>query len=188
MSKYRRAFFKKGLFRRCISGGIMNKMTVHMTKDALYDFLLFHTYSKFSGFLINILGLAIAFMGIIMYTTGRSSILETILYFMAATIFLGSMPLQLKMRANKQVVVNNEYSSLAEYTFSEEGITLEQNAKSQKFTWEQIKRAVVTPKTIGIYYEEERAMILPKEDFGDQFVPIFTMIATQLGQSKVRMR
>lgn len=31
-------------------------------------------------------------------------------------------------------------------------------------------------------------MILPKEDFGDQFVPIFTIIATQLGQSKVRMR
>lgn len=27
-----------------------------------------------------------------------------------------------------------------------------------------------------------------KQDFGDQFVPIFTIIATQLGQSKVRMR
>ena len=50
------------------------------------------------------------------------------------------------------------------------------------------RRAVVTPKTIGIYYAPECAMILPKEDFGDQFVPIFTTIATQLGQSKVRMR
>ena len=26
-----------------------NKMTVNMTKEALYDFLLFHAYSKFSG-------------------------------------------------------------------------------------------------------------------------------------------
>ena len=25
-----------------------NKMTVNMTKEALYDFLLFHAYSKFS--------------------------------------------------------------------------------------------------------------------------------------------
>lgn len=29
-----------------------NKMMVNMTKEALYDFLLFHAYSKFSGFLV----------------------------------------------------------------------------------------------------------------------------------------
>ena len=46
-----------------------NKMMVNMTKEALYDFLLFHAYSKFSGFLVNILGLAVAFMGIFSYTT-----------------------------------------------------------------------------------------------------------------------
>ena len=33
-----------------------SRMTVRMTKEALYDFLLFHAYSKFSGFLVNILG------------------------------------------------------------------------------------------------------------------------------------
>ena len=27
-----------------------NKMMVNMTKEALYDFLLFHAYSKFSGY------------------------------------------------------------------------------------------------------------------------------------------
>lgn len=48
-----------------------SRMTVRMTKEALYDFLLFHAYSKFSGFLVNILGLAIVFMGIFSYTTGR---------------------------------------------------------------------------------------------------------------------
>ena len=145
-----------------------NKMMVNMTKEALYDFLLFHAYSKFSGFLVNILGLAVAFMGIFSYTTGRVSGIGAALYLVAAVIFLGGTPFQLKMRAKKQVVVNREYNAPVEYTFSE--------------------RAVVTPKTIGIYYAPECAMILPKEDFGDQFVPIFTTIATQLGQSKVRMR
>ena len=50
----------------------MNKITVHMTKEALYDFLLFHAYSKFSGFLINILGLAVAFSGIWLYVAGQT--------------------------------------------------------------------------------------------------------------------
>lgn len=165
-----------------------NKMTVNMTKEALYDFLLFHAYSKFSGFLVNILGLAIAFMGIFSYTTGRVNGAGAALYLAAAVLFLGGTPFQLKLRAKKQVVVNREYNAPAEYTFSEKGITLEQNGESKIYEWNQIERAVVTPKTIGIYYAPECAMILPKEDFGDQFVPIFTTIATQLGQSKVRMR
>lgn len=165
-----------------------NKMTVNMTKEALYDFLLFHAYSKFSGFLVNILGLAVVFMGIFSYTTGRVNGTGAALYLAAAALFLGSTPVQLKLRAKKQVVVNREYNAPAEYTFSEKGIVLEQNGESRTYEWSQIERAVVTPKTIGIYYAPESAMILPKEDFGDQFVPIFTTIATQLGQSKVRMR
>ena len=166
----------------------VNKMTVNMTKEALYDFLLFHAYSKFTGFLINILGLAVAFMGFFSYATGRTGAVGMVLYLAAAALFLGSTPLQLKMRAKKQVVVNREYNVPAEYTFSEEGISIEQNGEVKTYAWDQIERAVVTPKTIGIYYAPESAMILPKEDFGDQFVPIFTTIATQLGQSKVRMR
>ena len=165
-----------------------NKMTVNMTKEALYDFLLFHAYSKFSGFLVNILGLAVAFMGIFSYTTGRVNGIGVAMYLLAAALFLGGTPVQLKMRARKQVTVNREYNAPVDYTFSEKGITLERGGESTTYEWNQIERAVVTPKTIGIYYAPECAMILPKEDFGDQFVPIFTTIATQLGQSKVRMR
>lgn len=166
----------------------MNKITVRMTKEYLYDFLLFHAYSKFSGFLINILGLAVAFMGIIMYTTNRTGVTGLVFYLIAAVIFLGSTPLQLKMRAAKQVEVNPEYSNPVDYTFSEESIIVENDGNTKSYKWDEIERAVVTPKTIGIYYGKDDAMILPKPDFGDQFVPIFTIIATQLGQSKVRMR
>lgn len=167
---------------------MMNKMTVHMTKETLYDFLLFHAYSKFSGFLINILGLAIAFMGIILYVTDRTNAWGVGLYLAAAFVFLASTPLQLKMRARKQVLVNEEYCNPVVYTFSEEGIRVEYAGKERSYQWEEIERAVVTPKTIGIYYGKEQAMILPKQDFGEQFVPIFQLIATRLGQSRVRMR
>lgn len=166
----------------------MNKMTVHMTKEFLYDFLLFHAYSKFSGFLINILGLAVAFMGVILYVTGKTSTLGLVCYLAAAFIFLASTPIQLKMRAKKQTAVNEEYCNPVDYTFSEEGIGVSYADKSRSFKWEEIERAVVTPKTIGIYYGKEQAMILPKQDFGEQFVPIFTSIAQNLGQSRVRMR
>jgi hypothetical protein len=171
-----------------LQGGLMEKITVTMTKEALYDFLLFHAYSKFSGFLINILGLAIVFMGIIMYVTGRTGVISLIFYFVAAAIFLGYTPLQLKLRAKKQVQINEEYCNPVEYTFSDHGITTEWKDVKREFPWEKIQRAVVTPKTIGIYYENDKALIIPKEDFGEEFAPIFQRIAMNLGMNNVRMR
>lgn len=168
----------------------MNKITVHMTKETLYDFLLFHAYSKFSGFLTNILGLAIIFLGISMYVTGRTSAWRLVFYVVAAVAFLGYTPFLLKVRAKKQVEINPEYNAPVEYTFSdEEGISAKRaDGQVRTFTWEEIIRAVVTPKTIGIYYEEERALIIPKQDFGEEFAPIFQMIAMHLGMNNVRMR
>ncbi len=159
----------------------MNKITVHMTKEFLYDFLLFHAYSKFSGFLINILGLAIAFVGVFMYASGKTGLVSVAFYLLASVAFLGSMPFQLKKRAKKQVELNPEYREPVEFAaaFGE---------SERNYPWEQILRAVVTPKTIGIYYEAERALIIPKQDFGEQFGDIFQMIARHLGMNRVRMR
>lgn len=160
-----------------------------MTKEFLYDFLLFHAYSKFSGFLINILGLAVAFVGIFMYAAGKTGVTGAVLYLGAAALFLASTPFQLKRRAKEQVLSNPEYRNPVEYTFSDEqGITVRWEEEVRKYPWDTIERAVVTPKTIGIYYEAERALIIPKQDFGSQFADIFQMIAKHLGMNRVRMR
>ena len=50
---------------------VEEKITVRMTDTYLFDFTLYHTYSKLAGFLTNILVAAIAFMGIIMLVMGK---------------------------------------------------------------------------------------------------------------------
>lgn len=167
----------------------MNKITVRMTKEALFDFLLFHAYSKLGGFLVNVLGLAVAFLGIILYVSGKTGAANVVLYLCASFAFLAYTPIQLKARAAKQLLTNPEYSLPVEYIFSEEdGIHMEWGGRRKNYPWEEIQRAVVTPKTIGIYYEEERALIIPKPDFGEQFAEIFQMIARHLGMKNMRMR
>lgn len=151
-----------------------------MTKEALFDFLLFHTYSKFNGFLVNILGTGVAFMGIILYVRGKTTTGGLGCYLAASILFLSYIPVQLKLRAKKQVKVNREYCEPVKYTFSTDGIEVEYQDSSMNYSWDQIDRAVVTPKTIGIYYADDKALILPKNDFGDQFVPIYSTIARQL--------
>ncbi|MCI8707782.1 MAG: hypothetical protein HFH44_13930 [Lachnospiraceae bacterium] len=88
----------------------MNKITVNMTKEALFDFLLFHAYSKLGGFLVNVLGLAVAFMGIFLYVSGNTTGLGASCYLGASVLFLAYTSIQLKIRAKKQVQANPEYS------------------------------------------------------------------------------
>lgn len=109
-------------------------------------------------------------------------------YLAAAFLFLGYTPIQLKRRAAGQMKSNPQYTEAVEYTFSEEGILMERGEEQELYQWSRIRKAVVTPKTIGIYYEPERALIIPKQDFGEQFAGIFQMIAGNLGASRLQLR
>ena len=65
---------------------VEEKITVRMTDTYLFDFTLYHTYSKLTGFLTNILGAAIAFMGIIMLAMGKIKPVQIIFYLVAAVV------------------------------------------------------------------------------------------------------
>lgn len=138
------------------------KITVRMTDIYLFDFTLYHTYSKLAGFLTNIL--------------------------VAAIVFIVYTPLLLKYRSKKQVKRIERYHVPNEMTFNDEGIQVEFADKKETYEWEQIQKVVTTPKTIGFYYETEKTLIVPKPDFGDKFVPILTLATKKLEPARVHLR
>lgn len=153
-----------------------------MTKDYLFDFYLFHAYSKLSGFLVNVLGLAVFFVGVFSYANGRISALACAFYVIAAIAFLGYSPIQLKLKAARAMKEVAAYRLPMEMTFSEEeGITTVAGDVETHYSWEQVRKGVVTPKTIAVYVSEEDALVIPKVDFGASFQNIFMMITKHLG-------
>ena len=62
------------------------KITVRIQIHTCLTFTLYHTYSKLAGFLTNILGAAIAFMGIIMLVMGKIKPVQIIFYLVAAVV------------------------------------------------------------------------------------------------------
>lgn len=167
---------------------VEEKITVRMTDTYLFDFTLYHTYSKLAGFLTNILVAAIAFMGIIMLVMGKIKPVQIIFYLVAAVVFIVYTPLLLKYRSKKQVKRIERYHVPNEMTFNDEGIQVEFADKKETYEWEQIQKVVTTPKTIGFYYETEKTLIVPKPDFGDKFVPILTLATKKLGPARVHLR
>lgn len=164
------------------------KIQVQLTGDTLYDFMLYHTYSKFSGFLTNILGAAVVFLGIIMTVQGKASLMQLIFYITAGIIFIVYTPVMTKMRANAAVKKDPQYEGASQYTFGEEGITVMHKEHEKKYTWDSISKVVATPKTIGFYYGEAEALIVPKTDFGNQFMPVMTIVTQHVSRDRVKIR
>ena len=142
----------------------MEKLKVQLTKEQLFDFLLYHTFSKASGFLVNMLGMCVIVLGAVMQFIGKIQFGQFVLY-----------------------VINPEYRDPREYTFSDEGICVAQNGEEKTYDWSRIQRTVTTPKTIGIYYGKDLAFIIPKEAFGDRFVPVMQMVVQHIGLNNVRL-
>ena len=165
----------------------METIRVQMTRELLFDFLLYHTYSKAFGFLVNMLGLGVAAVGGVMQAMGQIKTGQLALYLLAAAAFLLYTPLLLRRRAKKQMQVNPEYRDPREYVFSEDGVRVVQNEEETLYDWSRIERTVTTPKTIGIYYGKDRAFIIPKTAFGDRFVPVMQMVVQHIGLNKVRL-
>ena len=164
------------------------KITVTMTPDFLFDFTLYHTYSKLAGFLSNVLGLAIAFMGIILLVTGKIHGFQIVFYLVAAAVFIAYTPVLLKVRAKKQVSTIKKYKYPNIYTFGEQGIDVTYEETSEHYPWEKIEKVVTAPKTIGFYYGKDDALIIPKQDFKDRFVPIMTMVTKHVRPGSVKFR
>lgn len=162
---------------------------VKMEENYLFDFFLYHAYSKLSGFLVNLLGLAVAFTGLFQYANHQIGVLACAAYVAASAVFLGYTPFMLKRRAKKAMAQKTDAECLTQVTLSEKyGMIKKQGNNESTYPWTAMERAVVTPKTIGIYLKDDEAIILPKPSFGDQFVPAFMMITKQLGLKNVRMR
>lgn len=159
---------------------------VKLTEDSLYDFVLFHTYSKFSGFITNILGLAVVFMGIILYVWGKINFTSLSVYIIVATLFLCFTPFRIRVNARRMLKNNEMLREPCEYCFEDKGIWKTYGTKRILYKWEDIQKIVATPKTIGVYYATDEALILPKYAFEDRFMNVMKIVTMHVSREKVK--
>lgn len=162
-------------------------VTVKMKSEFIYDLLLFHTYSKFSGFLINVLGLAVIITGGLMLGFDKISLPQALIYIVSGALFLAYTPLVLRKRA-KKLMKAPQYKNEIVYDFDENGIREEISNTVNCYSWSQVEKAISTPKNIAFYVGKEEALILPKENFGTSFLPVMKLIAENLTRDKIYIR
>lgn len=76
------------------------------------------------------------------------------------------------------------------YSFSGEGIVEHLGDKAVKHGWGEVRKAIATPKDIAFYIgeEESMALIVPKECFGENFMPVMKLIAENIKRDRIYIR
>ncbi len=160
---------------------------VKMKANYIYDLLLFHTYSKVSGFIVNLMGLAVIVMGGFSLGAGKISMAQCLLYIAAGLCVLAFTPLNLKLQSRKMIKAP-KYNDIIHYGFDEQGIEEVIGDKANTYPWSQVKKAIATPKNIAFYVNDESAIIVPKESFGESFMPVMKLIAQNVSRDKIYIR
>jgi hypothetical protein len=152
---------------------------VKITASAMYDYLLYHTYTSLSGLLGTIVGVFL----IMAFISTKYPI-----YLIAGIVIIVYLPCSLFLRANQQVVNTPAFKQPLHYKMTDEGISVSQGESEEKQSWDSCYKAVSTSKSIILYTSRTTASIFPKSDLGENKDALIQMISTHMPPKKVKIR
>lgn len=155
---------------------------VQMTTAKMYDYMLRHTFSSFSGIIGEMLGLLI--------TAGFFSVEgdRKWLYLIFGLVLVVYQPVALYLRAKKQVASNEVFKSPLHYVLDETGITVQSGDNTDSLEWAKMYKAVSTMRSIIIYTTRVNACIFPKEDLGALKDDVVKFICTHMDPKQVNIK
>lgn len=152
---------------------------VKITAADLYDYMLSHTYSGFSGLFGSIVGA----LFIIMYFS-----VGYFLYLIAGAVILLYIPCSLFLRAHKQVALNEAFKKPLHYVLTDEGVTVSQGENEMFQEWDVVYRAKSTNRSLLIYTSKVNAWIFPKRDLGKDKEAVIQLISAHVAPNKVKIK
>ena len=96
-------------------------------------------------------------------------------------------PINLRLQAGR-MMGQPRYDSEIQYGFDENGIEEKLGEQVRTYGWNTVQKAVSTPKDIAFYIEESSALVLPKESFGENFMPVMKLVASSLSRDRIYIR
>lgn len=152
---------------------------VKMTAGALYDYMLRHTYYSASGLIGTIVGALL----VVWFFYGGG-----VIFLIAGAVILLYLPWTLFLKSRQQMLNTPAFKKPLHYKMTEEGVEVSQGEEVQFQKWEDMYKAVSTPKSIIVYTSPVNASVFPKQDMGEMTSQVIEMISTHMPPAKVKIR
>lgn len=150
-------------------------ITTRLTKDELYDFAIYNTYSKFNGFLLILLGIALNFIGLIGKFHYGIENWKFFAYMLLGITVILYTPLNIKIKIQKLSDTDKIFST-KKYEFNKNGIVSDE----VNVDWNSVNRYVRTQKNIGLYFGYDKAIIIPKKDIINSYESLNKIIISNI--------
>lgn len=152
---------------------------VKMTAKVLYDYMLYHMYTSFSGIFGTMIGI---FLIINFFLRG-----STISLF-AGILVVGYLPWTLFLKAKQQMLSTPAFKQPLHYRMTDEGIEVSQGEDVQTQSWESMLKAVSTRGSIILYTTKINASIFPRRDLKELTPNVIEMISTHMPPDKIKIK
>lgn len=152
---------------------------VKISAGILYDYMLHHTYSSFSG----VLGTAVGALMIVAFGMNGHFI-----YLIAGLVILIYQPGSLFLKSRQQALTNPAFKEPLHYRLTEEGVEVSQGEEKEFQKWEDMFKAISTSQSIVLYTSRVNASIFPRRQLGDMLPKVVECISTHMPAKKVNIR
>lgn len=143
------------------------KLSVNVTAKEMFNFMMKHTYSTFSGYVGLVLSACALFGFIATFDNEAVTIQYKIVLIITALLFTVVQPLNLYLRSKKQVKENENINKPMEYVFSDDKIKVSQGEESVEYEWNQLYKINSSRLSIFMYTAKYRSFILPRSAFAE---------------------
>ena len=151
---------------------------VLMTDKLLYDYMIHHAYTHFSG----ILSVCFAALGFMFFAKTHE-----IMYLALAVLLVLYLPINLGYRAKVQMM-NPVFKKPIIYDIDEDGIRISQDETVNMAEWGMCEKVISTRQSIVVYTGKNNATIFPRKVLGDELAAFLAMTAEHVGPKKMKVR
>lgn len=152
---------------------------VNMTTGKMYDYMLRHTFTSFSGIVGELLGIVLL-VGFFVYGQW--------IYLAAGIVCVFYQPVALYMRAKRQVSTSEVFKMPLHYVLDDNGITVKSGDATDSMGWDRMYKAVSTSRSVIVYTNRVNACIFPKDDMGGSKDDVIKIISTHMDPKQVNIK
>lgn len=162
------------------------KLSIKIKSSDMHHFLVWQNYRSFSGlFGVFCSTVAVVYLLCTFQTNAAAS---NIILGLIGALFLIIQPIQLKLSSVQKVQMVPMFKEPLDYTFSEEGIKIQQKEEEAQITWEDVSKVTESPKSIFVYTSPISAFIFPKDQLQEQTEAVKEVIREHVKEEKCKWK
>ena len=156
---------------------------VKMSKEILFEFLIYHTYRGIKGILLLAVGVICWIAAIVSFILGQTTWGLVLVFIFVFCLLI--IPIILWFSAREQMQMSSVYRMPIQYSLEKDGLEVVSGEKKKLFSWKDMSNVLITPKLLVLYRGSQTAFMFPKEDIGIQKDSFMKIVTNVLGEQRI---